>query len=72
MKQYRISTGSITYAIKGRDLLRKHGFKVGIERSMPQTAVHGCGYSVILNGDIEKALELLRAASVKVLAVSEI
>ena len=72
MKQYRISTGTITYAIKGRDLLRHHGYKVGIERGMPQSGAHGCGYSIIVYGSIEKPLELLHKAGVKVLDVSEI
>ena len=30
MKRYIIATGTVTYAIKGRDLLRKKGFKVKV------------------------------------------
>jgi len=33
MKRYRISTSSVTYAIKTKDLLRRNGFKATVERS---------------------------------------
>lgn len=71
MKQYRIITGTVTYAIKGRELLRHHGYKVKMERAA-QSVSAGCGYSLIINGDLSKAQELLRGADVKILSVDEI
>ena len=32
MQRHIISVSSITYAIKGRDFLRKHGYKAHIEK----------------------------------------
>ncbi|MBE6728200.1 MAG: DUF3343 domain-containing protein [Ruminococcaceae bacterium] len=72
MKQYRITTGTVTYAIKGRDLLRRYGYKVKLERATSQSVSVGCGYSLIINGDLSKAEELLRGADVKILSVDEI
>lgn len=60
----RISVGSVTYAIKGRDVLRNNGFKVGIERK-PSKSSSGCGYALKLNGDINKAKEILDRYGVK-------
>ena len=70
MKRYIISTGTITYAIKGRDLLRKKGFKVKIER-ITGKATLGCGYAIILEGNVNEAERILRDAGIKVLDISE-
>ncbi len=70
MKRYVISTGTVTYAIKGRDVLRKKGFKVKIERITGKEAL-GCGYAIILDGDIKNAEQLLRDGGVKILEISE-
>ncbi len=72
MKRFRISTGTITYAIKGRDLLRRHRFKVNIERTHSSENGSGCGYSLVLSGDLSPAEELLRKAGVKILEIEEL
>lgn len=70
MKRYIIFTGTVTYAIKGRDLLRKKGFKVSIER-ITGAETFGCGYAIILNGDIKEAESVLRNNGVKILEIKE-
>ena len=70
MKKYVITTGTVTYAIKGRDLLRKNGYNVKIERIASGKSA-GCGYSIILTGDIEGAEELLRQSGIKFLEINE-
>ncbi len=70
MKRYIIATGTVTYAIKGRDILRKKGFKVKIERTTGKATL-GCGYAIILDGDIKEAEKLLRENGIKILEISE-
>lgn len=70
MKRYTISTGTVTYAMKGRDVLRKKGFKVKVERITGKAAL-GCGYAIILEGDITEAERLLRQSDVRILEISE-
>ncbi len=70
MKRYVIATGTVTYAIKGRDVLRKKGFKVKIERITGEATL-GCGYAIVLDGDIKEAEKLLRTAGIKILEISE-
>lgn len=70
MKRYVIATGTVTYAIKGRDLLRKKGYKAKIERKSGEK-VHGCGYAIIFEGDIQAAESMLRQNGVKILEISE-
>lgn len=71
MKRYIITTGTITYAIKGRDLLRRKGFAVKIEKITSGQGSAGCGYAIILNGDINEAEKLLRNSGVKILEINE-
>ena len=71
MKRYIITTGTVTYAIKGRDLLRQKGFNVKIERITSGKGGAGCGYSIILTGELNDAEKILRAAGVKILEINE-
>ena len=45
MEKNIINTGTITYALRGRDSLRKHGYKAYMFRTTGDAAV-GCGYAV--------------------------
>ena len=72
MKGYLITTGTVTYALKGRDILRKKGFKANVEKLSTDEKDIGCGYSIAVYGDINKAENILRNAGVKILKISEI
>ena len=54
MKEYKIFVGTITYALKGRDILRKNGIKARVERMTSGVENHGCGYVILSEGNIEK------------------
>ncbi|MBR3844354.1 MAG: DUF3343 domain-containing protein [Clostridia bacterium] len=66
MKQERILVSSITYAIKGRDLLRSLGYKAYIERTKGQLE-HGCGYSIYVTHDTEGAKRILEQHHIRML-----
>ena len=63
-----IIVGSVTYAMKGKDILFAHGFKAYIER-IKKTAGYGCGYAVTVRENGEEALKILRENGIKVLGV---
>ena len=67
MGQYVVSTGTITYAIKGRDLLRSLGYKAYVERRQSGLSSKGCGYVIIFEGNPEKAMAALQRSATKVL-----
>lgn len=71
MNRYTIITGTVTYAIKGRDILRNKGFKVSIERNSTGLSRYGCGYGIVVNGNIEQAQELLKSYGVKILDIKK-
>ncbi len=69
MKRYIIATGTVTYAIKGRDLLRKKGYKAKIERKTGDNSI-GCGYAIIFEGDINSAENILKNGGIKILDIN--
>ena len=69
MQEYFIVTGTITYALKGKDILRKKGFNAMVQKLSLQEENIGCGYAVLIRGNIEKAMEILKKAEVKVLKI---
>ena len=71
MKGYKIATGTVTHAIRARDLLRKNGFSAKIERIDNVEERIGCGYTVVIEKDLSKAKEILQNGGVKILKVIE-
>lgn len=71
MEKIAISTGTVTYAIKGRDLLKKQGIKAFVERAVGPEKI-GCGYRIIAFGEKREILEKLKQNSIKILDVKTI
>ena len=72
MKRYVITTGTVTQAIKGRDVLRKKGFKVSVSKSSEVIPNSGCGYSIVLEGgNITDGEKLLRRAGIRIQSITE-
>ena len=70
MKRYVIATGTVTYALKGREILRKNGFMVKIERITGDKTL-GCGYVLIVSGNILTAEKILKENGIKILKIAE-
>ena len=65
-----ILVGSVTYAMKGRDLLMRRGFRVYMER-VPKSRETGCGYALYVPVRTDEAERFLREAGVRVMGRSE-
>ncbi len=66
-----IMVSSVTYAMKGRELLRDYGIKSSIERT-PRTSLHqSCGYSLYVPQRTDEAENILRENGIKVLGRTE-
>lgn len=72
MKRHIISVGSITYAIKGRDLLRNQGYKSYVEKKINAKGNVGCGYVIVAFGNREGIINSLTAAGIKISDISSI
>ena len=72
MKGYLITTGTVTYALKGKEILIKKGYKASVEKVSTRENNLGCGYSIKVFGDIKPIEQILRNSGVKILKISEI
>ena len=72
MQRHIISVTSITYAIKGRDLLRKQGFKVYVEKKIATNGNAGCGYVIVAVGNKNKIVHLLMQSGIKIIEINSI
>ena len=65
-----ILVSSVTYAMKGRDLLFRRGIRAFVER-IPPTSQSGCGYGLYVPQGVEEAESLLRENHIKILGRAE-
>lgn len=61
-----IVVSSVTYAMKGRELLSQRGFRAYVER-IPKTAETGCGYGLYVPEGADEAERVLRENNIRVL-----
>lgn len=66
-----IMVSSVTYAIKGRELLKAHGIKAVVERTPRQSAKQGCGYSLYVPQLTDEAESILKENGIKVTGRAE-
>lgn len=67
-----IVTGTVTYAIRGRDVLRKNGIISSVERNSSGLGRLGCGYGIVVRGDIDKAVDILTQNNIKIIEVNKV
>lgn len=67
-----VVTGSITHAIRGRDLLRKNGYKATVERNSGGLGRHGCGYGIVVEDDPNEVRTFLENKGVKIIDIARI
>ena len=66
MRAEVIVIGSVTYAMRGRELLAAHGIPAYVER-VARTPETGCGYGLYVPGRAEFAEKLLQSLGIHVL-----
>ncbi len=64
-----IVTGTITYALRARDVLRRHNIMSTVKKPTKSKTTMGCGYGILVRGNIENIKELLSKSGVKILSV---
>ncbi len=72
MQRHIISVSSITYAIKGRDLLRNQGLKTYIEKKTNANGNAGCGYVIVAFGNRDKIVNSLNVAGIKFTEINSV
>lgn len=67
MSKKGIKVGSVTLAMKGRDLLQKNGYKAYLTRNPEPQNEEGCGYVIYVNNIDNRCFQILNRAGIKVL-----
>ncbi len=66
MSKNYIKVNSITHAIKAKDVLLSNGFHAYVKRHEKASRNDGCGYQVVTDGDVLKAVTILKNNHIKV------
>ncbi len=61
-----IVVSSVTYAMKGRELLSRRGFRAYVLR-VPRTSETGCGYGLFVPDGADEAEQVLRENHIRIL-----
>ena len=66
MSKKGIKVGSVTYAMKGRDLLQRNGYKAYLTRNPRPEEDEGCGYVIYVNNLDTRCFEILKKNNIQV------
>lgn len=72
MENNLIMFGSVTLAMKSRNLLLKNNIKSGLVRTPIHLNKKSCGYSLYVPGNFEKALKIIRSNGITVNGTSAV
>lgn len=67
-----IIVGSITYAMKSREILSRHDIRSSIERTPRNSPAYGCSYSVYVPYRADDAEQILTASGIRVYGRTEL
>lgn len=71
MNKYMIRLTSVTYAMRAQKLLEQRGIRAFVRKMAKNLSVHGCGYAVEVLGDPGPAVNILSAAGIRVVEVTQ-
>ncbi len=71
MSKPLIMVSSVTYAMKGKQILNSMGIRSEIERTPKRDMKNGCGYSLYVPKDTDEAERILKENNIKVLGRAE-
>ena len=66
MSKKGLKVGSVTYAMKGRDLLQRNGYKAYLTRNPHPQEDEGCGYVIYVNNIDKRCFDILKRNGIKV------
>lgn len=59
MSKSYLKVNSVTHAMKGKNVLSANGIYAQVVRKSSADKRDGCGYSIMIDGDVERAKEIL-------------
>lgn len=71
MANHYIHVGSVTNAVRGKQVLSEQGIQSYLHRSAHPADGDGCGYSLLVTGNVSKAEQILKNRGVRVIRVTD-
>lgn len=71
MGNHYIHVGSVTNAMRGKQLLEEQGIRAYLHRVSRPADGDGCGYSLLVTDAVEKAISILQKRGVRVIRVTD-
>lgn len=71
MGNHYFHVGSITNAMRGKKILENNGIRAYVHRSSNPSQGDGCGYSLLVTGQEQRAEKLLRGQGVRIVRISD-
>lgn len=71
MSRSYLKVNSVTHAMKAKNVLSANGIYAQVVRNDNTGKREGCGYSVLIDGDTERAAEILRRNHVRILGYGD-
>ena len=66
MKKVILKVGSVTYAMKAKSILQRHGMRASVIKAVSTKKNEGCGYSVAVENPYQNIGEILRREGIVV------
>ena len=70
MKKNLILFNSMTSAMKSREVLKKQGIFSRIIKTPAEFRKRSCGYSLLVNKDMERAVDIIKANKIQFVGVA--
>lgn len=67
MNKLIIKVGSVTFALKAKDILQNRGIRAQIKKTSNPSKGEGCGYSVVVPDATESVIGILRLSGIEIL-----
>lgn len=67
MNKLIIKVGSVTFALKAKDILQNRGIKSQIKKTANPSKGEGCGYSVVVPDGTDSVVGILRLSGIEIL-----
>ena len=71
MEKPLIMVSSVTYAMKGKQILNNAGIRCEIERTSKRDMTTGCGYSLYVPKNTDEAEKILKENNIKIIGRAE-
>jgi len=71
LKHPIIRLSSVTYAIRAQKQLDRHRIRSYVRKQTGGLQTYGCGYGVEVHGDLQKAVDIIHNAGIRIISIED-